>query len=320
MAMGRRKRGAKQRPLFVATEEIARPAAANQFYEALNRILTRHRFDERVEYLCKRYYRPTIGRPSLSPGVYFRCLFIGFFEGLDSERGIAWRAADSLSLRQFLGYEVNELPPDHSTLSRTRRLLSVETHKAVFRWVNQILIQSGLIKGQTISIDSTTLEANAAMRSIVRRDTGIGYEGWLSEVARAEGHRGRSRLRDTGESAMDWKLGGLSLIALLLAASASEPCVAQVTTGATLVEWEDEDNPMLLGWIKGSAETWQGAYYASGEQLQRWCIPDNSVSVGQVQAIVMKHTRAAPEKWHFPASLLVAQALIEAFPCPKPAE
>jgi transposase len=193
MAMGRKKRAGKQRPLFVATSEIARPAAANQFYETLNKLLSLHRFDERIEYLCKRYYRPTIGRPSLSPGVYFRCLFIGFFEGLDSERGIAWRAADSLSLRQFLGYEVNELPPDHSTLSRTRRLLSVETHKAVFRWVNQVLIQAGLIKGQTVSIDATTLEANAAMRSIVRRDTGIGYEGWLSEVARAEGLENATR-------------------------------------------------------------------------------------------------------------------------------
>src|SRR5215207_5358513 len=213
MAMGRRKRAGKQRPLFVATSEIARPAAANHFYEALNKLLSLHRFDERVEYLCKRYYRPTIGRPSLSPGVYFRCLFIGFFEGLDSERGIAWRAADSLSLRQFLGYEVNELPPDHSTLSRTRRLLSVETHKAVFRWVNQVLIQSGLIKGQTVSIDATTLEANAAMRSIVRRDTGIGYEGWLSEVARAEGLENatrqqlarRDRRRKKKASNKEWK-------------------------------------------------------------------------------------------------------------------
>jgi transposase len=193
MAMGTRKRASKQRPLFVATSEIARPAAANQFYDTLNKLLAKHRFDERAEFLCKRYYRPAIGRPSLSPGVYFRCLFIGFFEGLDSERGIAWRAADSLSLRQFLGYEVNELPPDHSTLSRTRRLLSVETHKAVFRWVTQVLIQAGLIKGQTVSIDATTLEANAAMRSIVRRDSGIGYEGWLSEVARAEGLQNATR-------------------------------------------------------------------------------------------------------------------------------
>jgi hypothetical protein len=114
---------------------------------------------------------------------------------------------------------------------------------------------------------------------------------------------------------MDWKLGGLILVAAL--ATASAPSHAQVTTGATLVQWEDEDNPMLTGWIKGAAEAWQGAYYASGERLPNWCLPDGKVTVGQVQAVVMKYTRASPEKWHQPATLLVAQALIDSFPCER---
>lgn len=185
MAMGKRKIG-RQQPLFVATSEISQPVR-NHFYDRLSDILGERKFDKRVEHLCRRYYRPTMGRPSMSPGTYFRLLFIGYFEGIDSERGIAWRAADSLSLRRFLGYELNEAPPDHSTISRTRRLYTVETHAAVFRWVNQVLVEEGLLDGQSITIDATTLEANAAMRNIVRRDSGLKYEDWLREMAKAEG-------------------------------------------------------------------------------------------------------------------------------------
>jgi len=157
------------------------------FYERLNGILDRHQFDRRVERLCRRYYRAPLGRPSITPGVYFRALLLGYFEGIDSERGIAWRVADSLSLRSFIGYALTETTPDHSTLSRTRRLYAVETHKAVFRWVLKILTEEGLVRGQTISIDATTLEANAAMRSIVRRDTGQRYDEYLKDLARAAG-------------------------------------------------------------------------------------------------------------------------------------
>jgi transposase len=185
MAMGKRKRE-RQQPLFLAASEISEPVS-NHFYDRLNAILEKRRFDKRVEHLCRRYYRPTMGRPSISPGTYFRMLFIGYFEGIDSERGIAWRAADSLSLRRFLGYLLNEVPPDHSTISRTRRLYSVETHAAVFRWVNQVLVEEGLLEGQSITIDATTLEANAAMRSIVRRDSGLKYEEWLRQMAKADG-------------------------------------------------------------------------------------------------------------------------------------
>jgi transposase len=134
-------------------------------------VLERQHLDRRLEHLYKRFYKPAVGRPSMAPGVDFRLLLIGFFE-MDSERGIAWRVADSLSLREFLGFSVTEQTPDHSTISRTRRLLPVETHKAVYRWFVRVLGEEGLIDGQTVAIDATTLEANAAMRSIRRRDDG----------------------------------------------------------------------------------------------------------------------------------------------------
>ena len=128
-----------------------------------------------------------VGRPSVAPGRYFRLLLLGYFEGLDSERAIAWRAADSLSIRQFLDFELHEPPPDHSTVSRTRRLIDLETHQAVFTWVLQRLADAQLVKGRTLGIDATTLEANAALRSIVRRDTGEEYEAWLTRLAAASG-------------------------------------------------------------------------------------------------------------------------------------
>ena len=184
MAMGKRR--AKQQSMWVCTEEMVRPDG-HPFYTKVNEVLERKRFDRRVEYLCRRFYEPTLGRPSLSPGTYFRLLLIGFFEGLDSERGIAWRVGDSLSLRSFLSYEVTEQTPDHSTISRTRRLYPVETHQAVFRWFLQVLGEAGLLDGQTTAVDATTLEANAAMRSIRRRDNGKKYEEYLKELAQAAG-------------------------------------------------------------------------------------------------------------------------------------
>ncbi|MGO9126491.1 MAG: transposase [Terriglobales bacterium] len=157
------------------------------FYERLNQLLEERGFDEFVEQQCEGFYAERMGRPSLLPGRYFRLLLIGYFEGIEGERGIAWRAADSLALRSFLGVGLDEAPPDHSTTSRTRRLISVETHQAVFRWVLELLAEKGLLKGQTVGIDATTLEANAAMRSIVRRDTGEGYEEFLRRLAEESG-------------------------------------------------------------------------------------------------------------------------------------
>jgi len=184
MAMG--KRQAKQESLWVSTGEIAR-SQGHPFYGKVNEVLEQRKLDRRLEHLCRRFYKPVFGRPSMAPGVYFRLLLIGFFEGIDSERGIAWRVADSLSLREFLGFSVTEQTPDHSTISRTRRLLPVETHQAVFRWFVRVLGEEGLIEGQTIAIDATTLEANAAMRSIRRRDDGRRYEEYLKDLAKAEG-------------------------------------------------------------------------------------------------------------------------------------
>jgi transposase len=190
MAMGRRK--PKQQPMFMAATEIVKPAN-HPFYAKVNEILDQNKVDRRLEYLCKRFYAPTMGRPGLAPGVYFRMLLLGYFEGIDSERGIAWRVADSLSLRDFLGFNVTEETPDHSTMSRTRRLIPVETHKAVFRWFVKVLGKEGLMDGQTIAIDATTLEANAAMRSIRRRDDGRKYEEFLKDLAKTDGMENPTR-------------------------------------------------------------------------------------------------------------------------------
>jgi transposase len=187
MAMGTRQKRERQQGFWIATSDVVE-TPANAFYDRLNQILDEHKFDAKVERLCRKFYKKSpYGRPSMAPGVYFRSLLIGYFEGLDSERGIAWRTADSLSLRKFLGYALDEATPDHSTISRTRRLYWLETHKAVFRWVLKMLGEEGLISGRTVSIDATSLEANAALRSIVRRDNGQGYNEYLKELARAAG-------------------------------------------------------------------------------------------------------------------------------------
>jgi transposase len=185
MAMGKRKKE-QQASLWISTTDLPR-SASHPFYQKLNQVLSANGFDTFVEELCRKFYAEELGRPSLAPGVYFRCMLIGYFEGLDSERGIAWRCADSLSLRQFLGITLEESTPDHSTLSRTRRLIDLETHRAVFTWVLKILAGEGLARGKTVGIDATTLEANAAMRSIVRNDSGQKYDEFLGDLARASG-------------------------------------------------------------------------------------------------------------------------------------
>jgi transposase len=194
MAMGRRK-PELQGQMFIAVSEL--PAATGHpFYEKLNQALRAMDFDRRVEELCRKFYEEAVGRPSIPPGVYFRMLLIGYFEGIDSERGIAWRVADSLSLRRFLGCDLQEATPDHSSLSRIRWRLEPETHEAVFQMILRALQEAGLVKGQTIGVDATTLEANAAMRSIVRRDTGQSYQDYLEQLAKNAGieHPTRSDL------------------------------------------------------------------------------------------------------------------------------
>src|SRR5215467_6157266 len=186
MAMGTRKDQEQQGELWIPQASLAR-GASHPFYQRLNQLLEESRFDEFVEGRCRRFYAAKRGRPSLPPGVYFRLLLIGYFEGIDAERGIAWRAQDSLALRHFLRVGLDESPPDHSTISRTRRLIDLETHREVFAWVLRLLAEKGLLKGQTLGIDATTLEANAALRTIVRRDTGEGYQEFLKRLAQESG-------------------------------------------------------------------------------------------------------------------------------------
>jgi transposase len=208
--MGKLKRG--QEGLWVATSELPR-SPGHPFYARLNRALESEGFDAFVETRCRKFYAPVLGRPGLAPGRYFRLLLVGYFEGLDSERGMAWRAADSLAVRSFLGLGLEEQAPDHSTISRTRRLIDIETHREVFGWIQERLAEVGLLKGKTIAIDATTLEANAAMRSIVRRDTGETYQEFLKRLAKASGIRTPTRqalarldrLRKKKGSNEEWK-------------------------------------------------------------------------------------------------------------------
>ena len=211
MAMGTRKKRQRQEGLWYGGELPAAPG--HPFYKRLNEVLDNANFDAFCETSCASFYHHTLGRPSLPPGQYFRIMMIGFFEGLDSERGIAWRLADSLTLRQFLSIGLDEKTPDHVTISRTRRLIDGETHQRIFSWVLERLAQAGLIKGKTIGVDSTTLEANAAMKSIVRRDTGESYMAYLKRLAEAEGIEAKDaaallrmdRKRKKKTSNEDWK-------------------------------------------------------------------------------------------------------------------
>ena len=184
MAMGKRK--SEQAPIWIPTSDLP-VSPGHPFYARLNAILDEAGFDRFVEEQCRSFDAPVMGRPSLPPGRYFRLLLLGYFEGLDSERGIAWRAADSLAVRRFVGLGLDAAAPDHSTISRTRRLIDVDTHRAVFTWVQERLVAAGLLTGRTVAVDATTLEANAAMRSIVRRDTGESYQEFLTRLAAESG-------------------------------------------------------------------------------------------------------------------------------------
>jgi transposase len=184
MSMGTRE--PDQSPLWIAASDLP-TSPGHPFYARLNAVLDAHGFDRFAEDQCREFYAQGIGRPSLPPGQYFRLLLVGYFEGIDAERGIAWRAADSLAVRSFVRLALQEAAPDHTTISRTRRLIDVETHRAVFTWVQQRLVEVGLLKGKTLAIDATTLEANAAMRSIVRRDTAETYQEFLTQLAKASG-------------------------------------------------------------------------------------------------------------------------------------
>src|SRR6202049_4636886 len=159
MAMGGRRKRVRQEELWTPTAALP-VGAGHPFYQRLNQILDEKKFDEYVETMCERFYADEVGRPGLTPGIYFRLLMVGYFEGIDSERGIVWGARDSLSIRSCVRIALDESVPDHSTISRTRRWLDVETHQAVFQWVLAVLAEKKLLRGTTIGIDATTLEAN----------------------------------------------------------------------------------------------------------------------------------------------------------------
>jgi len=167
-------------------------APGHPFYVKLNKLLMEADFDDWVEGLCEEYYAKGKGRPSIPPGVHFRMLFVGYLEGLRSQRGIAWRCSDSLSLRSFLGVPLQEPSPEHSSLRRVRKRLPLDVHEEVLKFVLRIAVERKLLKGKTVAVDATTLEANAAMKSIVRKDTGEDYKAYLRRLAEAEGLEDRS--------------------------------------------------------------------------------------------------------------------------------
>lgn len=185
MALGRRK-GEQQQDLFIMATDLPR-SVGHIFYTKLNELLAEAGFDCWVEDKCESYYSSGKGRPGIAPGVYFRMLLVGYFEGIQSQRGIAWRCADSLSLRSFLGIPLTESTPDHSSLTGIRDRLPQEVHESVFQWVLELAQRKKLLGGKTVAVDSSTLEANAAMKSIVRRDTGEDWKEYVIGLMRRDG-------------------------------------------------------------------------------------------------------------------------------------
>jgi len=184
MALGQRD-SERQQELWVATAKLP-TSIGHVFYDALNRVLRDGQFDNFAESLCQPFYKKG-GRRSIPPGVYFRMVFVGYFEGIDSQRGIAWRCEDSLSLRKFLGYPLDKSTPDHSSLTRIRQRLPLEVFEQIFAFVLSLVEEHGLLKGKTVGVDSTLLEANAAMKSIVRKDTGEDWEAYVRKIAEDDG-------------------------------------------------------------------------------------------------------------------------------------
>src|SRR5919107_2853626 len=182
--MGRQ--GDRQGDLMVTWSEMPR-SPGHVFYDRLQQVLVGAGFDGFVEEACQAYYARTMGAPSVPPGRYFRMHMVGYFEGIDSERGIEWRCSDSLSLREFLRLETTDRVPDHSWMSKTRGRLPREVHETVFGWVLALIARHGLIKGKRIGVDASTMEANAALRAIVRRETGEGYHEMLTRMAQESG-------------------------------------------------------------------------------------------------------------------------------------
>ena len=184
--MAMRRETGVQDELVATWSEMPR-SPGHAFYDKLQSLLNEADFDTFVEDICKSYYALRMGAPSLPPGRYFRMQMVGYFEGIDSERGIVWRCSDSFSLRDFLRLANRDKVPDHSWLSKTRSRLPHEVHEQVFGWVLALVAKGGLVKGERIGVDGSTMEANAALRTIVRRDSGETYREMLTQMARESG-------------------------------------------------------------------------------------------------------------------------------------
>jgi transposase len=212
MALGRR--GERAQAMWVATTSLPR-SAGHPFYTRVNALLAEAEFDRFAETQCAPHYAETQGRPSIPPGIYFRMLLVGYFEGIDAQRGIAWRCSDSLALREFLGLGVTDRVPDHSSLTVTRQRLPLAVHEAVFARILELAATKGLLRGKTVAVDATTLEANAAMKSIVRRDSGESWRQYIRRLATEDGveaptdedARRLDRRRKKRVSNDDWQSG-----------------------------------------------------------------------------------------------------------------
>ena len=185
MALGRRKE-VQQQDLFITADSLPK-SNGHIFYKKLNELLASHGFDSWIENLCQEFYTQGRGRPSIPPGIYFRMLLVGYFEGIQSQRGIAWRCADSLSLRSFLGIRLTENTPDHSSLTVIRERLPQSVHEAVFEWVLRIANDKKLLQATSVAVDSTTLEANAAMKSIIRKESGEDWRAYVIGLMQSDG-------------------------------------------------------------------------------------------------------------------------------------
>ena len=198
--------------MWIAATELPR-SPGHVFYHRLDRLLLDAGFDRYVEDRCRELYAKSLGRPSIPPGLYFRMLFVGFFEGIDSQRGIAWRCSDSLSIREFIGLGVADRAPDHSSLTVIRQRLPLAVYEGVFAFVLGMVESEGLLDGRTVSVDSTQLEANAAMKSIVRRASGESWRTYVKRLAVEDGEvdpddddaRRLDRKRKKSVSNADWK-------------------------------------------------------------------------------------------------------------------
>jgi transposase len=273
MAMGKRK--AKQPELFISASHLPM-SPGHPFYQKLNQLLDKAGFDAFVEKLCLPYYAGHVGRNSIPPGVYFRMLFVGYFEGLDSQRGIAWRCSDSRSLQAFLGMLPTESTPDHSSLSNIRSRLPEVVHEEVFAFVLGMADKRGLLDGKTVGVDSTMLEANAAMKSLQRRDTGEDYKSYLRKLAAAAGLEDASdeELRRFDQKRKDKKMSNEEWVS----SSDAESRIAKMKDGTTHLAYKAEHVVDLKSELVLAAEIY------AADQADSATVP-TSVMVAQVHLV-----------------------------------